>query len=519
MSSPRYKFKAGGAFSVSILHILERRPPAGKRILTWRAPRAILAAMKRAWTYAAKAAGIFIFAIFVLQQVSRDSPPPDDGDLIAPPLQLSDADNAYFDYVKINDASEPLENIGVELAAGNSQFDHINDARPPQAREHIQAQLAQEVSREPLDLEASKRLLKRCEKLLAYFKDFSSRVAYADPEDGHDPFLNNVIHATLLDARVSLAERRPDTALEDYFRLIDVGRVLSRSNTRIAFVLCTLKRRTALHTLRAVESGALTKDQLLAIAKKFSSSPGISQSIYSEIRGGYAVTKEVFLTESGLVPGRIPQPREIPGAKITRDAWGTETIVAETGTRSHKTTYMSRLTLRDRIAESLSRRMARFRYFLLPYETCAIVAEYARLELAEAEKPALVARAPSFHHLGFSLKPNIFGRRFLNGVFDQYPPTPGRWRFVAAYDGDYQISRTALVAALTTYHLDHKNYPNDLKELAPAYIPNVPAEPYTGGPWDYSPKTGQVRSLGRDRWCSEHANNISCSARSTIGYP
>lgn len=89
---------------------------------------------------------------------------------------------------------------------------------------------------------------------------------------------------------------------------------------------------------------------------------------------------------------------------------------------------------------------------------------------------------------------NYGGKLILNTVAVSVAPTLAvQKRSLAAHD----LARVAIAVRLYQLSNNGKN-PAALADLAPAYLPEIPVDPFDGKPMRYDPKTGRAWSVGED---------------------
>ena len=64
---------------------------------------------------------------------------------------------------------------------------------------------------------------------------------------------------------------------------------------------------------------------------------------------------------------------------------------------------------------------------------------------------------------------------------------------------DFNLNATRVLLALRAYQLDNKSLPNSLQELTPAYISQLPIDPYDDQPLKYSKSKKVIYSVGQDK--------------------
>ena len=108
------------------------------------------------------------------------------------------------------------------------------------------------------------------------------------------------------------------------------------------------------------------------------------------------------------------------------------------------------------------------------------------------------------------LRPNILG----HAIVDTY-----KWGtdqgFKSKFKLEAQIAATRLVVACHLYRLKEGKFPHTLQELVPAYLPEVPVDPYDGNTFRYKPEKNIVYSVGEDLIDSDGAGDVLNSS----GYP
>jgi hypothetical protein len=114
---------------------------------------------------------------------------------------------------------------------------------------------------------------------------------------------------------------------------------------------------------------------------------------------------------------------------------------------------------------------------------------YADMKHRAAEGPAGSAAARAL----FLAKPNALGRclqALLAPAFDSVLERKCR--------AECGVAAARLAAACGAYAKKEGRLPADLQSLVPACLPAVPADPFDGKPFRYSPSAGIVYSVGKD---------------------
>jgi len=64
------------------------------------------------------------------------------------------------------------------------------------------------------------------------------------------------------------------------------------------------------------------------------------------------------------------------------------------------------------------------------------------------------------------------------------------------YNVQTQLQGSSIRLGLMLYQCDHGRLPDSLEELVPTYLPSLPADPYSGGPFHYRISPGErIRML------------------------
>jgi hypothetical protein len=67
-----------------------------------------------------------------------------------------------------------------------------------------------------------------------------------------------------------------------------------------------------------------------------------------------------------------------------------------------------------------------------------------------------------------------------------------------AFQLDAEHSMTCATLAVRCYELERGDLPDTLEQLVPAYLPQVPRDPYDGNPLRYSKRAKRIWSVGED---------------------
>ncbi len=86
---------------------------------------------------------------------------------------------------------------------------------------------------------------------------------------------------------------------------------------------------------------------------------------------------------------------------------------------------------------------------------------------------------------------NVIGDIMMNLMLPAYEGITRRGASMSALN-----KLTQCQAAILSYRLDHKKYPDSLDELVPMYLSEVPTDPFSGKPMRWSLQKGRVYSIG-----------------------
>lgn len=392
--------------------------------------------MKKVLAIFAGLLAVAVVGLLLLQQLSRDVPPPNDADLRPKASATPDADNAYNDFVKI---------------AAKLQLS-------PAERELL---VMQEKSKTP-DLAAVEPLIVRNAEVLGLFSEFSRRAQFSDPnyldpakvsmETPVPQFFPVVGAARLSSLRGAalLRQGRAPKALEEALGVMDAGQTLLRSDQPLinALVGMLIGNIGARRAREVISSGTLDKAWLLYAARRVLA-----------YRGGAAALQSGFRFEYVRMTSMLANLPEMASKQQNSRLFS---IAAHSG------------------------------YLYQPEKTRALFAARFRLLVEDAVKPCLQARQPGAQLQAVDARPNVVGRIFLNTASPQYEKL-----YTRRCETDFQIAAVAVEAALAAYRLDHRRYPAGLVELVPRYLAFLPADPFTGAALLYSPETGEVHTAGK----------------------
>jgi hypothetical protein len=152
---------------------------------------------------------------------------------------------------------------------------------------------------------------------------------------------------------------------------------------------------------------------------------------------------------------------------------------------------------------------------LHPNRTKSWIADECRARLKEiaapySEKTNKVDDAASKETCLLGFKPNLFGCALLDGY--RIVADTG---FKKKCKRESEIAATRLVVACHQYRMKEGKFPHTLQELVPAYLPEVPVDPYDAKPFRYKPEKKIVYSVGEDLIDSDGAGDVLNSS----GYP
>lgn len=104
------------------------------------------------------------------------------------------------------------------------------------------------------------------------------------------------------------------------------------------------------------------------------------------------------------------------------------------------------------------------------------------------------------HYLGlegnrftFFCKPNVVGRLFYAFTTPEIPTQLG---FKCQLEG--MLGATQLIVALKAFEKENSKLPHRLEDLVPAYLSELPMDPFNGQPWHYVPQKRIFYSVSKD---------------------
>ncbi len=224
---------------------------------------------KRPRTLLKRAAAVVasvVFAIFFLHLISCDAPAPDDSDMRpVPPPALADADNAYFDYLKMFPLAKSLTNEERQL---------IDDRE----------------SKDAPELGSVEPLIRRNAELLRLFDESSQRKGYLPPNPRWAAWWDYVKTAKLASLRSALLlqKNRVSEALDESLKIVDAGQMLLSSSVYGGLFAGVPVRSIGVHRIRGlVDSGKLDRAQLLRVARRLSDLRSSDDAVKPLIRNDY----------------------------------------------------------------------------------------------------------------------------------------------------------------------------------------------------------------------------------------
>jgi predicted negative regulator of RcsB-dependent stress response len=160
------------------------------------------------------------------------------------------------------------------------------------------------------------------------------------------------------------------------------------------------------------------------------------------------------------------------------------------------------------IAKAEIKLLARIPYFYKPNKTSRIIADNYRNMINNAKevffkdikKPNLDMAEISVPKGNFLVE-NIVGRMYLNVALVSFNP------YSKATGDKFLVSGSQALLALKSYWQDYKKLPQSLSELVPAYLPEIPKDPFDGNLIRYSTLKNMLYSVGADLIESGGANS------------
>jgi|GEM_PF-649677 len=140
-------------------------------------------------------------------------------------------------------------------------------------------------------------------------------------------------------------------------------------------------------------------------------------------------------------------------------------------------------------------------YMFQPNKTKQVFADVYRVIITNSSLPYATMTFPDTEEVlgmkgGFArlmIRPNAMGKIMFGMMIPAQDSMSERKCRV-----DSSLAATRLLVACKAYLKKEGKLPDDLKSLVPAYLPTVPADPYDGRPFRYSPAKSIIYSVGRD---------------------
>ncbi len=392
-----------------------------------------------------------ILVIFVWQyprimgMLTSDIGPIDDSDLALQIVSVPDAENSYFDLVKIPKLVGDIDilNKHTDGTIWNDQF--------------VAQVLAQNAD------------------ILTTFDEAAKKSKYQDPvsadpakisPDNILPPLNSIRTAATLSAvkaRVLAREGKGEEALAEAFKSVKIGQQMEGSQgSLIGYLVAMAMKNIGLKTAQSIISTTNIPPQILNhYASQLSSFQSDKDGFKKTIRAEYIILKSLVDLVSS------PGGRELI-IKANDDGLG--------------------------VGEGI--KYLNNNFYIRPNKTKELFSDITRFRETQIEKPCSILEKEGkeeFSLIKSYFTENAIGKNLANVVKSSLSSVP-----VKLCQENFNVAGTYLLFAMRLYQLENGSLPPSLDALVPKYAAVLPADPYTGQAFRYSPEKKIIYSIGID---------------------
>ncbi len=411
--------------------------------------------MKKIYCILTSAIVIVLFVLFlpsILGIFSKDIAPINDSDLQLKNITIPEADNAYFDLIKIEDG------LIHEPAGKDQQIQDIIEGKD--WNEYLVQEIAD-----------------RNSQALEYFAEAARKPkfqipAYADPSkitiSTVLPSLNNARRMGQISALRAIYLSRfgkSKEAMDEAMNAVRVGQKIQDSQAPLVEYLAAMSMKNAgLKTVqRIIALSRLSNEELNQVNQELSQFYKNEDGLVTALKSEYRIqSQEVDSIASGSGEGL---------ALVAGENGNTASIAKKAGNN----------------------------FYFHPNETKAIFAEYARAGIKNADKlcgevgNTDVRRLAPVSPFKLYITENAIGKILHDTVVFSLSSVNNK-----KCEEDLLVGSTQVIIAIKAFKSETGNYPASLSELAPKYLPAVPPDPYDGKPLRYSAEGKIVYSVGAD---------------------
>ncbi len=402
---------------------------------------------------------IWIFAIIIFIAISffsfpyilsiiwgKDDPPPNDKDLLLSVVNIPRNENSYFDLIKLSsvlDGETKEAQVKIEIPSG------INDLKYLESYNW--------------EINSIKELLNKNENALEIFSEASEKTQFqfditADPVNIQPNMPVVALNTWRQIARVSaikaiylMRQGEDETAFDEAIKVIKIGHDIEKSRNLhlITYLVGIAIEQTGLETMQIlISNSSLPQEKLTVYQDKIRKYKPTNNS--DPFRGEYMNFKKVM-------------------------------------------DYVQNSAL-DETMQNLSRH----NYYFKLNQTLGLATEHYRQLIEKFNKPCHDTSLSTINKPEISWKiyftENAVGKMLagltmvaLDGVRDK------------KCNIDSLFNSTEILFAIKKYHLENKSFPQNLKNLSPVYIKNLPSDPFSGKSFIVNKNKSTIYSIGVNR--------------------
>lgn len=386
---------------------------------------------------------------WIASMVTSDIPPIDDSDLRLSKVNVPDAENAYFDLIKI----KPVL--------------YWPDDR--------QKDIASMVAGEMWDEALAQEVISRNKEALEYFADASKKPKFQDPAAADPsqitpntilPPLNSfrsISSVSALRAQDLARKGNGRESLEEAFKSVAVGQKIEESQgALIEYLVGMAIKSNGLKTIQFV-AGAVPVNELVA---------------YRDI------LNTVYENEEGLIAAFKNEYQMGVWSLNEIDANGFPFAFAEDAEDMD-------------IPDFLKGQLGGF--YFRKNETQALAAEFTRSQVENIKRVCSTLQDIEVRKVApptwrAYITENALGMMLYDVVSSSFNTL-----HVKRCDEDARVAATQTIIGIEAFRKDTGDYPQSLSELIPQYLPSVPLDPYDDTPFKFIREKNIVYSVGRDK--------------------
>jgi hypothetical protein len=403
--------------------------------------------------------GVIIFLIVgllflpkILNLFAKDIAPINDSDLKLQKVLVVDKDNAYFDLIKLgNVIYEPKDKSQtiLDMVAGKTW-----------------------------DNQFAEEIISRNMQAFEYFAQAAQRPKYQNPESA-DPAnitLNMILtpmnswrqmaRLSAIRALYLAKQSKNKEALDEALNSVNIGQKIQESQaTLIEYLVALVMKEVGLETVqKIISSSKLTNAEL----KQYSQ--GLDK-FYKNENGLITSFKVEYHFQSRAIDSIVSGDTEV-----------LKSVVGEEESRNPE------------IAKKI-----KTYYYFQPNKTKLLFAEYARVNIKNANKPCGEIKATEVKPLALTNPAKLYTEENAIGkiIYDVIAINL-TGVITKKCQEDLLVGATQAMITIKAYKNDTNNYPASLSELVPSYLSSVPRDPFNGKSLKYSATKKILYSVGED---------------------